>query len=93
MADRHEQGPTGNPGRPDGEDGEPQRSVAIGISGSSLRTAVIRNAAHVISVNPGRHAAIGGLSDIVVEGDGTAFVEALLERLEATSTQTHGGGG
>lgn len=71
----------------------PRLYVAIGISGASPHLAGIRNAEYVIAVNPDRQAPIGSLADIVVEGDGRAFVEGLLERLEAPRTQSHGGRG
>jgi len=65
----------------------PRLYIAIGISGSSPHVAGIRNAEYVISVNQDRHAPICSISDIVVEGDGQAFVEGLLDRIEASSTQ------
>jgi electron transfer flavoprotein alpha subunit len=71
----------------------PRLYIAIGISGSSPHVAGIRNAEYLISVNSNRHAPICSMSDIVVEGDGRAFVEGLLERIEASSTRTQGGQG
>lgn len=71
----------------------PRLYIAIGISGSSPHVAGIRNAEYLISVNANRHAPICSMSDIVVEGDGRAFVEGLLERIEASSTRTQGGQG
>lgn len=71
----------------------PRLFIAIGISGSSPHLAGIRNAEYVLSVNQDRRAPICSLSDIVVEGDGRAFVEGLLERIEAARTQSHGGRG
>jgi electron transfer flavoprotein alpha subunit len=71
----------------------PRLYIAIGISGSSQHVAGIRNAEYLISVNSNRHAPICSMSDIVVEGDGRVFVEELVERIEASSTQTQGGQG
>ena len=71
----------------------PRLYIAIGISGSSPHVAGIRNAEYLISVNSDRHAPICSMSDIVVEGDGRAFVEGLLERIEASSIRTQGGQG
>jgi electron transfer flavoprotein alpha subunit len=71
----------------------PRLYVAIGISGSSQHVAGIRNAEYLISVNSSRQAPICSMSDIVVEGDGRAFVEGLLERIEASNTRTQGGQG
>jgi electron transfer flavoprotein alpha subunit len=71
----------------------PRLYIAIGISGSAPHVAGIRNAEYVISVNANRHAPICSMSDIVVEGDGRAFVEGLLERIEAARTRTQGGQG
>jgi electron transfer flavoprotein alpha subunit len=68
----------------------PRLYIAIGISGSSPHVAGIRDAEYVISVNQDRHAPICSISDIVVEGDGRSFVEGLLDRIEASSTQHHG---
>ncbi len=68
----------------------PRLYVAIGISGSSAHVAGMRNAEYVISVNQDRDAPICSISDIVVEGDGRAFVEALLDRIEASTTQHPG---
>lgn len=68
----------------------PRLYIAIGISGSSAHVAGIRNAEYLISVNSDRHAPICSMSDIVVEGDGRAFVEGLLARVEASSTHTQG---
>ncbi len=64
----------------------PRLYIAIGISGSSQHVAGIRNAEYLISVNSNRHAPICNMSDIVVEGDSRAFVEGLLERIEASNT-------
>jgi electron transfer flavoprotein alpha subunit len=71
----------------------PRLYIAIGISGASPHVAGLRNAEYVISVNQDRRAPICSLSDIVVEGDGRAFIEGLLDRIEASSTHTHGGRG
>jgi electron transfer flavoprotein alpha subunit len=71
----------------------PRLYIAVGISGSSPHVAGIRNAEYLISVNSNRHAPICSMSDIVVEGDSRAFVEGLLERIEASSTRTQGGQG
>jgi electron transfer flavoprotein alpha subunit len=71
----------------------PRLYIAIGISGASPHVAGIRSAEYVISVNRDRHAPICSLSDIVVEGDSRAFIEGLLDRIEASSTHTHGGRG
>ncbi len=69
----------------------PRLYIAVGISGSAPHVAGIRNAEYVISVNQDRHAPICSLSDIAVEGDGRAFLEGLLERIEAPRTKIHGG--
>jgi electron transfer flavoprotein alpha subunit len=68
----------------------PRLYIAIGISGSSQHVAGMRNAEYLISVNANRHAPICSMSDIVVEGDGRAFVEGLLARIEASSTRIQG---
>lgn len=74
-----------------GKSVSPRLYLAIGISGSSPHLAGIRNAEYVIAVNPDRRAPICSVADIVVEGDGRAFVEGLLERVEASRARTHGG--
>jgi electron transfer flavoprotein alpha subunit len=70
-----------------GKSVRPRLYIAIGISGSSPHVAGIRRAEYVISVNRDRHAPIGSISDIVVEGDGRSFLLGLLERIEARSTR------
>lgn len=69
----------------------PRLYIALGISGSSQHVAGIRNSEHVISVNTSIQAPICSMSDIVVEGDSRAFVEALLNKIQATRTKTQGG--
>jgi electron transfer flavoprotein alpha subunit len=64
--------------------------IALGISGSAQHLAGIRNAEYIISVNTNRHAPICSMSDIVVEGDGRAFIEGLLKRIEATNNRDEG---
>lgn len=64
----------------------PRLYIALGISGSAQHVAGIRNAEYIISVNTNRQAPICSMSDIVVEGDVRAFVEGLLERIEASNT-------
>ncbi len=68
----------------------PRLYIALGISGSAQHVAGIRNAEYIISVNTNRQAPICSMSDIVVEGDSRAFVEGLLNRIEASNTQTSG---
>jgi electron transfer flavoprotein alpha subunit len=69
---------------------KPRLYIALGISGSAPHVAGIRNAEYIISVNTNRQAPICSISDIVVEGDGRAFVEGLLERIEASNIPTYG---
>jgi electron transfer flavoprotein alpha subunit len=68
----------------------PRLYIALGISGSAQHVAGIRNAEYIISVNMDRHAPICSMSDIVVEGDGRAFVEGLLKRIETSNIRTDG---
>lgn len=83
-------------GRQVGQSGRfvsPRLYIALGISGSAQHVAGIKNAEHIISVNTNPHAPICSLSDIVVEGDARAFLEALLEKIEAAGSTTEGGTG
>lgn len=68
----------------------PRLYIALGISGSAQHVAGIRNAEYIISVNTNRQAPICSISDIIVEGDGRAFVEGLLKRIEASNIRTYG---
>lgn len=68
----------------------PRLYIALGISGSAPHMAGIRNAEYIISVNTNRQAPICSISDIVVEGDGRAFVEGLLKRIESSKTRSYG---
>jgi len=60
----------------------PRLYVAIGISGSIQHVVGLRNAGHVVTVNPDRNAPICALSDIVVEGDAREFIPRMVERIE-----------
>jgi electron transfer flavoprotein alpha subunit len=66
----------------------PRLYIALGISGSAQHVTGIRNAEYVISVNTNVQAPICNMSDIVVEGDGRAFVEGLLKRIEVSNIRT-----
>lgn len=60
----------------------PRLYVAIGISGSIQHVVGLRSAEYVIAVNSDRHAPICSLADLVVEGDGSEFVERIVQRIQ-----------
>ena len=60
----------------------PRLYVAVGISGSIQHVVGLRNAEHLIAVNPDRNAPICALSDIVVEGDARDFIPRMVRRIE-----------
>jgi electron transfer flavoprotein alpha subunit len=59
----------------------PRLYVAIGIDGAGQHIEGLRDIESIISVNTNRHAPICSISDVVVEGDATEFIERLCRRL------------
>ena len=60
----------------------PDLYVAIGIYGAIQHVEGLKNVKHIISVNTNRSAPICSLSDIVVEGDGSMFIDKLNEKIK-----------
>lgn len=59
----------------------PKLYMALGIDGAIQHVEGLKNVEHIISVNLNKNAPICALSDIVVQGDASQFVEKLIERI------------
>jgi len=59
----------------------PKLYIAIGISGAIQHIEGLKNLEHVIAVNKKSKAPICSIADMVVVGDGKAFIEKLLKRI------------
>lgn len=59
----------------------PKLYMALGIDGAIQHVEGLKNVEHIISVNLNKNAPICALSDIVVQGDTSQFVEKLIERI------------
>ena len=59
----------------------PELYIALGISGAIQHIEGLKNVEHLISVNTNRNAPICSLSDIVVEGDASDFIEKLANKI------------
>jgi len=64
----------------------PRLYMAIGIDGSGQHIEGLGDIESIISVNTNRHAPICSISDVVVEGDATDFIERLCRRLAERTT-------
>lgn len=60
----------------------PDLYIALGINGAIQHVEGLKNVKNVISVNTNRHAPICSLSDIVVEGDASEFIDRLTEKIK-----------
>jgi electron transfer flavoprotein alpha subunit len=61
----------------------PKLYFALGIHGSLQHMEGLKNVDHIISVNTNRDAPICSVSDIVVEGDASSFIDKLLTRMRS----------
>jgi electron transfer flavoprotein alpha subunit len=59
----------------------PRLYIALGIDGAIQHVEGLKNVEHIISVNLNKNAPICALSDIVVQGDASQFVEKLIARI------------
>jgi electron transfer flavoprotein alpha subunit len=67
----------------------PTLYMALGIDGAGQHIEGLRNIESIISVNTNRHAPICSISDIVVEGDASEFIERLCRRIAQGTTAAH----
>ncbi|MBR0577387.1 electron transfer flavoprotein subunit alpha/FixB family protein [Proteiniclasticum sp. BAD-10] len=59
----------------------PKLYIALGIDGAIQHVEGLKNVKHIIAVNLNKNAPICSLSDLVVVGDTSQFVEKLIQRL------------
>lgn len=69
----------------------PRLYVAVGIDGAGQHIEGLRNIESIISVNTNRRAPICSISDVVVEGDATEFIERLCGRIAEGAAAAPGG--
>lgn len=60
----------------------PKLYIALGVSGAIQHIEGLKNVEHIISVNTNKNAPICSLSDIVVEGDASKFIDKLTARIK-----------
>lgn len=59
----------------------PKLYMALGISGAIQHVEGLKNVENIIAVNTNRSAPICSLSDIVVEGDASEFIDKMVQRI------------
>ncbi|MFA9423190.1 MAG: electron transfer flavoprotein subunit alpha/FixB family protein [Sedimentibacter sp.] len=59
----------------------PKLYIALGISGAIQHVEGLKNVEHIISINIDKNAPICSLSDLIVEGDATEFIDKLLKKI------------
>lgn len=64
----------------------PKLYMALGIYGSIQHVEGLKNVESIISVNTNKNAPICSLSDIVVEGDASVFIEKLTNKIKEKKT-------
>lgn len=60
----------------------PKLYIALGINGAIQHVEGLKNVDHIISVNTNKDAPICFLSDLVIEGDASEFIDKLVTKIE-----------